>query len=87
MKKIKNDSTITNLYITGHSLGGYLSLRATATAEKENQKLQKKLDAIDERKEQEYQKRISRYQLNVFLSEEEKKQLELAIFESHSIHE
>ena len=35
MKKIKNDSTITNLYITGHSLGGYLSLRATATAEKE----------------------------------------------------
>ena len=34
MKKIKNDSTITNLYITGHSLGGYLSLRATATAEK-----------------------------------------------------
>lgn len=45
-----------------------------ATAEKENQKLQKKLDAIDERKEQEYQKRISRYQLNVFLSEEEKKE-------------
>ena len=36
MKKIKNDSTITNLYITGHSLGGYLSLRATATAEKDN---------------------------------------------------
>ena len=35
MKKIKNDSSITNLYITGHSLGGYLSLRATATAEKE----------------------------------------------------
>ena len=35
MKKIKNDSTITNLYITGHSLGGYLSLRATATAEKD----------------------------------------------------
>ena len=35
MKKIKSDSTITNLYITGHSLGGYLSLRATATAEKE----------------------------------------------------
>ncbi|VTX82635.1 Rib/alpha-like domain-containing protein [Gemella haemolysans] len=35
MKKIKKDSTITNLYITGHSLGGYLSLRATATAEKE----------------------------------------------------
>ena len=35
MKKIKNDSTITNLYITGHSLGGYLSLRATVTAEKE----------------------------------------------------
>ena len=35
MKKIKNDSTITNLYITGHSLGGYLSLRATTTAEKE----------------------------------------------------
>ena len=35
MKKIKNDNTITNLYITGHSLGGYLSLRATATAEKE----------------------------------------------------
>ena len=35
MKKIKDDSTITNLYITGHSLGGYLSLRATATAEKE----------------------------------------------------
>ncbi len=36
MKKIKNDNTITNLYITGHSLGGYLSLRATATAEKDN---------------------------------------------------
>ena len=35
MKKIKSDSTITNLYITGHSLGGYLSLRATATAEKD----------------------------------------------------
>ena len=35
MRKIKNDSTITNLYITGHSLGGYLSLRATATAEKD----------------------------------------------------
>ena len=35
MKKIKNDSTITNLYITGHSLGGYLSLRASATAEKD----------------------------------------------------
>ena len=35
MKKIKNDSTITNLYITGHSLGGYLSLRATAKAEKD----------------------------------------------------
>ena len=35
MKKIKNDSSITKLYITGHSLGGYLSLRATATAEKE----------------------------------------------------
>ena len=35
MKKIKSNSTITNLYITGHSLGGYLSLRATATAEKD----------------------------------------------------
>ena len=36
IKKLKNDKTITNLYITGHSLGGYLSLRATATAEKNN---------------------------------------------------
>ena len=36
IKKLKNDETITNLYITGHSLGGYLSLRATATAEKNN---------------------------------------------------
>ena len=34
MKKIKSDSTITNLYITGHSLGGYLSLRATAEKDK-----------------------------------------------------
>ncbi|MGX7111721.1 Rib/alpha-like domain-containing protein [Gemella cuniculi] len=35
IKALKNDESITNLYITGHSLGGYLSLRATAQAEKD----------------------------------------------------
>ena len=29
---LRNDKSITNLYITGHSLGGYLTLRATAEA-------------------------------------------------------
>ena len=35
IKALKNDKSITNLYITGHSLGGYLTLRATAQAEKD----------------------------------------------------
>lgn len=36
INRLKNDKTITNLYITGHSLGGYLSLRATAEAQQKN---------------------------------------------------
>ena len=33
---LRNDKSITNLYITGHSLGGYLTLRATAEARQKN---------------------------------------------------
>ena len=33
---LRNDKSITNLYITGHSLGGYLTLRATAEAKQNN---------------------------------------------------
>ena len=33
---LRNDKSITNLYITGHSLGGYLTLRATAEARQNN---------------------------------------------------
>ncbi|MGX7111722.1 Rib/alpha-like domain-containing protein [Gemella cuniculi] len=36
INSFKNDSSITNLYLTGHSLGGYLSLRATAEAVQKN---------------------------------------------------
>ncbi len=32
LNSLRNDKSITNLYITGHSLGGYLTLRATAEA-------------------------------------------------------
>lgn len=36
LNSLRNDKSITNLYITGHSLGGYLTLRATAEARQKN---------------------------------------------------
>ena len=36
LNSLRNDKSITNLYITGHSLGGYLTLRASAEARQKN---------------------------------------------------
>lgn len=36
LNSLRNDKSVTNLYITGHSLGGYLTLRATAEARQKN---------------------------------------------------